>query len=103
MKKSSEVTLGLLAAVAMAASTGCSRKAEVRDCVDQDKRIVDSRLCEQGRPAGYAGVWPYYWMYGGSSGGRIGDAVVGGRTSPSPGAHAVSRGGFGSHAGSGIS
>ncbi len=103
MKKSSNVTLGLLAAVAMIATSGCSRRTEVRDCVDENKRIVEDWRCGQGRPTGYAGAWPYYWMYGGRAGGHLGDTVVGGSTSPTAGAHSVSRGGFGTHAGSGIS
>lgn len=104
MKKSSTVTLTILAAMASLATTGCTR-SEVRDCVDQNRRIVDDNLCQPYRGNGYAGGG-YYWMYGGRSGGRIGDSVVGGATTPTPGTSAVSgrsvsRGGFGSSFGSG--
>ncbi len=106
MKKSSSVTLGLLTAVAMMATTGCNRRTEVRDCIDQNRQIVDERLCQQQdeqRQRGYGGAMPYYWMYGGSSGGRVGDTVVGGSTSPTPGVGAVSRGGFGTSMHGGVS
>jgi hypothetical protein len=94
MKKSSRVRLTLLAAVALAAGSGC-QKTEVRDCVDQDRRIVDDSLC-QGQPTNNTGGHFFYWMYGGNSGGRFGDTVVGGSTTPAAGAQAVTRGGFGS-------
>lgn len=100
MKKSSSITLGLLAAVAMAVTTGC-RRTEVRDCVDQNNRIVDEKFCKGQQPQQQqstshgGGFVPYYWMYGGSSGGRIGDTVIGGRNTPTPGMRAVTRGGFG--------
>jgi hypothetical protein len=101
MKKSSSVTLTLLAAVAALATTACSR-TEVRDCVDQNRRIVDDRKCEQRGGGGYVsgGYLPYYWLYSGRSGGRIGDMVVGGSTAPRAGVRSVSgrsvsRGGFG--------
>ncbi len=109
MKKSSSVTLTLLAAVAALSTTACSR-TEVRDCVDQNRRIVDDRYCEQNgsTTGGHAGggFMPYYWLYNGSSGGRVGDSVVGGALAPTPGAKAVSgrsvsRGGFGHSFGTG--
>lgn len=106
MKKSSAISLTLLTAVAALATSSCAKK-EVRDCVDQNNRIVEDRFCDerngQSQPmSGYPGGFlPYYWRYGGSSGGHIGDAVIGGGTSPTPGTRAVSgrsvsRGGFGS-------
>jgi uncharacterized protein YgiB involved in biofilm formation len=105
MKKSSSLTLTLLAAVASLAATSC-RRTEVRDCVDQNRRIVDDRYCQQNNGTGYGGGYggggymPYYWLYSGRSGGRIGDMVMGGATTPTAGARAVSgrsvsRGGFG--------
>lgn len=105
MKKSSSITLGLLAAAALMATTGCSRRTEVRDCVDKDQRIVEPALCQQQEEnrqrGGYVGggFYPYLWHYGGSSGGQMGDAVIGGSSTPTPGMSAVSRGGFGSSMG----
>jgi len=105
MKKSSSITLGLLAAAALMATTGCSRRTEVRECVDKDHRIVEPALCQQQEEnrqrGGYmGGYYPYLWHYGGSSGGRLGDAVMGGSSTPTPGMSAVTRGGFGSSMGS---
>jgi hypothetical protein len=99
MKKCSSITLGLLAAAALVATTGCNRRTEVQDCIDQDRHIVDSALCDQqdeARRNGYIGRFPYYWNYGGSAGGHLGDVVYGGSASPTSGFSAVSRGGFGS-------
>ena len=77
MRKSKEVKLLLLAAVALAV-TGC--RDEHRDCVDGFGRIQPDSACH----AGAAGA---HYIYGGSSGGHVGDVVVGGSS--------VSRGGFG--------
>jgi hypothetical protein len=94
MKKSSSVSLTLLAAVAMVAGSSC-RNSEPRDCVDQNRRIVDNSFCQDTPAGGVAGSRFYYW-YGGSSGGHMGDTVFGGSASPSVSSGAVSRGGFGS-------
>lgn len=106
MKKSSSITLGLLAAAAMVATTGCSRRTEVRDCVDKDHRMVEPALCEQRDEAnqrtGYTGggmYYPFFWHYGGASGGNLGDVVMGGSATPTPGFSAVTRGGFGTSMG----
>ena len=104
MKKSSSITLGLLAAAAMMVTTGCSRRTEVRDCIDKDRRLVEPALCEQQeemrRRPGYGGGYsPYIWHFGGSSGGRLGDMVVGGNPTPTPGVSTVTRGGFGTSMG----
>ena len=111
MKKSASVPLTILASVAALAMSGCNRRTEVQRCLDDQQRIVDDRLCDQARP--YSGVYPHYhWWYGGASGGRFGDTVMGGGSSLSPGFSSVrageggahggtSRGGFGSSMGSG--
>jgi hypothetical protein len=107
MKKSSSITLTLLAAAASLSMSACKR-TEVRDCVDQNHRIVDDRYCDQQGGRGTyvpGGMMPYYWLYGGRSGGRVGDSVFGGSTTSMPGARAVSgrvsRGGFGHFFGAG--
>jgi hypothetical protein len=82
MRKSREVPLTLLAAVALS-SIGCQE--EHRSCVDAQNRIVSDSNCS----AGSSGA---HYVYGGASGGHVGDAVVGG---------SVSRGGFGGIGGSG--
>ena len=81
MRKSQEVQIALLAAVALSL-TAC--RDERRDCVDDNRRLVPDSACQIGRPG-------THYVYGGSSGGNLGDSVVGGRT--------VSRGGFGGSGG----
>jgi hypothetical protein len=93
MRKSSEVPITLLAALALF-TTGCHDTPESRNCVDAQGRIVPGANCE----AHATGV-PYHYIYGGSSGGHVGDAVVGGSTTSSS-ESGVSRGGFG-HGGGG--
>jgi hypothetical protein len=82
MRKSREVPLTLLAAIALS-STAC--QDERRDCVNAQNRIVSDASCQ----AGSTGA---HYIYGGSSSGQIGDTVEGG---------SVSRGGFGGTGGSG--
>lgn len=79
MRKSREVPLTLLAAVAFS-MTACNQ--ETRNCVDNQNRILPDSRCQSGGGGAH-------FIYGGSSGGRVGDAVVGGSS--------VSRGGFGAH------
>ena len=116
MKRTQHITLGLLAGMALGFTSGCNR-AEHRDCADEQGRIANDQNCqlvEQQRRSGYTGSLPYYhYLYGGSSGGHIGDTVVNGN--PMPGMSSsgsggffgsIARGGFGStgsggHGGSG--
>lgn len=93
MRKSREVPITLLAVLAMFV-TGCRETPESRNCVDAQGRIVPEGNCQ----AGSSGM-SYRYIYGGSSGGHVGDLVVGGSTSPSS-SSGISRGGFG-HAGGG--
>jgi hypothetical protein len=76
MRKSREVPLTLLAAIALS-TTAC--RDEHRDCVDAQNRIAPDSGCQVGSSGAH-------YIYGGSSGGHVGDAVVGG---------SVTRGGFG--------
>jgi hypothetical protein len=110
MKRTQHITLGLLAGMALAFTTGCNRTPERRNCVDETGSITSDQNCqmvEQRRRSGYIGPQPYYhYLYGGSSGGHMGDRVVGGN--PMPGMSGgggffggVSRGGFGSIGGAG--
>lgn len=80
MRKSKDVQIFLLAAVALSV-TGC--RSERRDCVDPQSRILPNSACQASRPISGA-----HYIYGGASGGHIGDSVIGGGS--------VSRGGFGS-------
>lgn len=91
MRRSKEVPITLLAALALV-TVGC-RDDETRNCVDAQGRIVPDTSC-QSPPAGA----PYHFIYGGSSGGHIGDAVIGGSATPSGG---IFRGGFGHGGGDG--
>jgi hypothetical protein len=106
MKRTQHITLGLLAGMALAFTSGCNRRPERRDCVDESGRITGEQNCQMAderRRSGYIGPMPYYhYLYGGSTGGHMGDAVVNGN--PVPGMSSgssgffggVSRGGFGS-------
>jgi len=88
MRRSREVQLTLVAALAITI-TGC--RDERRDCVDSHGRIVPDSACQAGGSSNaYVGA---HYVYGGSSGGQVGDAVVGGSS--------VSRGGFGGIGGTG--
>jgi hypothetical protein len=82
MRRSREVPLALLAAMAVSV-TAC--RDQVRDCVDAQGRKIPDTQCQSGYPGAH-------YVYGGSSGGHIGDAVIGG---------SVTRGGFGGIGGSG--
>jgi hypothetical protein len=87
MRKSREVKLTLLAAVALS-MTAC--RSEHRDCVDKQGRIEPDSFCQA--TGGGTGS-TYHYIYGGSSGGHMGDAVIGGSSTP--------RGGFGGVGGGG--
>jgi hypothetical protein len=76
MRKSREVQLTLLATIALS-MTAC--KDAPRHCVDAQNRLLPDSACQVGSSGAH-------YIYGGSSGGNIGDSVVGG---------SVSRGGFG--------
>ncbi len=88
MRKSSDVPLTLLAVLALAATTGCHDTPESRNCVDAQGRIAPDGNC-----MAHASGGGYHYIYGGRSGGHLGDAVVGG--SGTPGEGGVERGGFG--------
>jgi hypothetical protein len=88
MRKSREVPLTVLAALALS-STGC--EPPVHHCVDALGRIAPESYC-QNQSTGYR------YLYGGSTGGHMGDAVIGGSSTPSE--DGVTRGGFG-HGGGG--
>jgi len=111
MKRTEHITLGLLAGMALAFTTGCHRAPERRSCVDETGSITSDQNCqmvEQRRRSGFVGPMPYYhYLYGGSSGWNMGDRVVGGN--PMPGMSGggsggggffggIMRGGFGSSA-----
>jgi len=82
MRRSREVHLVLLASAALSL-TACHD--EPQNCVDSHNRLLPPSFCQTNSP----GV---HWVYGGSSGGHIGDVVIGG---------SVTRGGFGSIGGHG--
>jgi hypothetical protein len=82
MRKSREVQLTLLAAIALS-MTAC--RDGRRDCVDAQNHLLPDSTC-------HAGMYGSRYVYGGSSGGHIGDTVIG---------SSVSRGGFGGIGGHG--
>jgi len=61
--------------------TGC--RDEQQNCVDAQNHLLPPSACQTGATGAH-------YVYGGSSGGHVGDSVVGG---------SVSRGGFGSSGG----
>ncbi len=102
MKKSSTVTISLLASIAF---TACqSRSLQTRRCVDRNNAMVDDSFCKNEEttlhPPGYV---PYYhWYYGGSGARRVGSPIYTGshgssisHPSTPSGSHGVTRGGFG--------
>ena len=84
MRRSREVHLTLLAAIALS-MTAC--QDDTAHCVDSQNRILPDDNCQ----STYRGTTGAHYVYGGSSGGRVGDAVVG---------SSVTRGGFGGFGGS---
>ena len=88
MRRSREVQLTLLASVAITL-TAC--KPDHRDCVDGRSRKLPDQACKAS-PGGVGFVPGAHYWYGGSSGGHVGDTVIGGSS--------VSRGGFGATGGS---
>jgi len=104
MKRSLQVSAPLLAATALALSSGC-RKPEMQRCVDEQNRVVADSLCQNPaaqQPAhaptgGYFPIYRYY--YGGSGGYDLGTPVSGGTYTALSGhtyASSTTRGGFGS-------
>ncbi len=83
MRKSREIQLTLLAALALS-MTGC--RDERADCVDAQNHKIPDTNCQ----AGSSGSGGAHWIYGGSGGSNWGDTVSGG---------SVTRGGFGGSGG----
>jgi len=104
MRKSGAVPLTLLATAALATVPGCNEHhREVRNCVDAENHIVGDSRCNPSPSPGGSGGGGYHYVYGGASGGSIGDTVEAGSREPEDGAVVVSgesgdvvRGGFGS-------
>jgi hypothetical protein len=104
-RKSKAVPLTILTAIALATTAACNnRRKEVRDCVDAQNHIVPDGRCQSPGGSGGGGAGAYHYVYGGASGGNVGDTVSGGSSTPEAGAEVVSeetaRGGFG-HGGEG--
>ena len=88
MRRSREIPTCLLLLAASSALVGCNQN---RDCVDGYNHKQPDSYCNAGTHSGA------HFLYGGRSGGRYGDTVVGGSSSSVGG---IFRGGFG-HAGGG--
>jgi len=101
MKRSLHVSAPLLAAAALALTTGC-RKPQMQRCVDEQNKVVDDSLCNNPQlthspTGGYFPMYRYY--YGGGGSYAIGTPVTGGSYTAVSGATyatSTSRGGFGS-------
>jgi hypothetical protein len=110
MRRSTQVAAPLLAAAALAMTTGCE-KPQMQRCVDENNHVVSDSLCEnqpnqtQQRPDGHGGFIPFFlpyrYYYGGFGGYGLGSAVGGGSYAPDParsyinGSGRTVRGGFG--------
>jgi hypothetical protein len=86
VRKSGAVPLTLLAAAGLAA-IGCHDQP--RHCVDAQGRLLPDASCQNSTPG-----FGVHYVYGGSSGGHVGDIVVGASSEPG-----IFRGGFGGHGG----
>ncbi|MFP5234690.1 MAG: hypothetical protein ACLGSD_02210 [Acidobacteriota bacterium] len=86
MRRSREVPLTLLASLAFTV-TAC--RDQPRNCVDGNNRLLPASACRAGSSGAF--VPGAHYVYGGSSGGHVGDTVVG---------SSVTRGGFGGFGGS---
>ena len=95
MKRSTHVAAPLLAAAALAITTGCE-KPQMQRCVDQNNKVVDDSFCANLPPAtqnqqnqnlggpGYFPYLPYHYYYGGWGGYGLGTLVGGGSYYPDP-------------------
>jgi hypothetical protein len=116
MRRSTQVAAPLLAAAALALTTGC-RKPEMQRCVDENNHVVDDSLCanqpqtQQQRSDGHGSfipfIIPYHYYYGGFGGFGLGSTAGGGSLAPDPArsyatrSGITTRGGFGSSFSSG--
>src|SRR5579871_3290773 len=119
MKRSTQVAAPLLAAAALAITTGC-QKPQMQRCVDENNKVVDDSFCanqpqqpnQQQPPRTGGGILPFiplYHYYGGWGGYGLGSVVGGGSNTPDPSttyatrSGVTTRGGFGSsfHSGEG--
>ena len=93
MRRSNAVALALLAVATLSAtSTGCEdHPTQIRNCVDDNRHIAPDDRCDN-EPFTGSVIMPgsYYYLYGGASGGHLGDTVVGGSWQPQFGARIVS-------------
>ena len=118
MKRSLHVSAPLLAAAALALTTGCRQQPEMQRCVDEQNHVVADNLCSASgqqpvrNPAGgFYPMMPYHLYYGGLGGYSLGSIVSGGSYNAIPGrsyanssrASSTTRGGFGSSFGGGAS
>ena len=112
MRRSTQVAAPLLAAAALAITTGC-QKPQMQRCVDENNKVVDDSFCanqpqqpnQQQPPRTGGGILPffplYHYYYGGWGGYGLGTVVGGGSYTPNPSATyatrsgVITRGGFG--------
>ncbi|HEY1578441.1 MAG TPA: hypothetical protein VGF82_15350 [Terracidiphilus sp.] len=95
MRKPREIQLTVLAAVALS-MTAC--RSERRDCVDKGGHLEPDAYCQA---TGGGSGSTYHYIYGGASGGHVGDSVIGGSSTPRGGFGAFGGDGGGGHAGGG--
>jgi hypothetical protein len=114
MKRSTQVAAPLLAAAALAITTGC-QKPQMQRCVDENNKVVDDSFCanqpqqpnQQQQPRTGGGMLPfiplYHYYYGGWGGYGLGTAVGGGSNTPDPSRSYVTRSGVTTRGGFGRS
>jgi hypothetical protein len=99
MKRSTQVAAPLLAAAALAMTTGC-RRPQMQRCVDESNHVVDDSFCKDlpNQQQNNNNLFPhtYRYYYGGWGGYGAGTPVGGGAYVATPGVSYTTRGGFGS-------
>jgi hypothetical protein len=86
------VHFALLAVAALSAATACQDPpTQIRNCIDDNRHMVPDERCDN-EPFTGSEILPgsYHYIYGGASGGQMGDAVVGGSWQPKFGARIIS-------------
>lgn len=103
MKKSKQINIVFLSALAISLLPACEEGGEVKHCVDETDKVVEEHNCTT--TSGTPPIMPHYrWYYGGNTILSPGTRVVGGSYTPAPGKSysppsTISRGGFGATGG----
>jgi hypothetical protein len=92
MRRLDAILFAVLALPALSAAIGCEDyPTQIRYCIDDQKHIVPDERCDN-EPFTGSVILPgsYHYIYGGATGGHLGDTVVGGSWQPKFRANIVS-------------